>query len=780
MARSNDGTGAPLADSENKPLRHNPTLQDPETPFYDHAAGGWGSLRGVARIFGESSSSSRAIGILRKLNKPGGVMCSSCAWAKPADPQAFEFCENGAKSTLWELDTRRADADFFAKHTLSDLRQLHDHDLENTGRLTQPMRYDAASDHYFPVTWADAFAEIGAELRAINPKEAVFYASGHAGLEASYLYALFARAMGHQNLPQSSNMCHETTSVNLQTFIGTPVGTCTLEDFDHCDAIFFFGQNTGTNSPRFLHTLNAAVKRNCRIVTFNPVRERGLIEFVDPQNIVQMTVGAATQISEKYYQVRPGGDIAVIAGLMKCVLAAEDEAPGTVIDHAFIASDTTGFDQTAEAVRAYNWDDITRNAGLSQAMIQEAAGIYLSAKNIIGIYGMGLTQHVNGWLNLGMLCNLLLMGGNIGRLGAGISPVRGHSNVQGQRTVGVGEKSSHMPADKLRALFGIEPPNEEGLNAVHACDAILDGRVKAMIMLGGNLVRALPDSARMEKAWPGLRMTVNIATKLNRTHLTPGTVAFLLPCLGRTDVDIQQTGPQAVSMEDSLSHIYGSLGSATPPGPEVKSEAAIVAGIAKATLDPNPKLMWDDWTGNYDLIRDLISQTYPAMFTDFNDRLFVPGGFYKGNPARKREWKTESGKAQFTVPTTLSALGEEAALGTAVMTLVTLRSNDQFNTTIYGFSDRLRGLEGSREIVLINRDEMARFGLEDGQKVSLVCAIEDGINRRVDGLTVTAYDLPPGCIAGYYPELNPLVPLSYHEKYSQTPAYKGTPVKIVS
>lgn len=759
--------------------QHSATGHDTDTPMDKDAAGGWGSLRGVARIVDAANVSTRALSILAQLNKPKGVMCSSCAWAKPPDPHTFEFCENGAKATLWELDERRADPDFFDARSLTQLRTWHDHDLEKAGRLTTPMRYDPQADRYLPVSWEQAFEEIGRELKALDPKSAVFYASGHAGLEASYLYALFARAMGHQNLPQSSNMCHETTSVNLQTFIGTPVGTCTLEDFEHCDAIFFFGQNTGTNSPRFLHNLKRAVERGCRIVTFNPLRERGSQEFVDPQNIAQMTFGASTQISEKYYQVRPGGDIAVLAGLMKCVLDAENRNPGTVLDQPFIDSETIGFEQTVQAVSTASWDDIERHSGLSRAMIEEAAEIYIGAEKTIGIYGMGLTQHVNGWLNLGMLCNLLLMRGNMGRLGAGISPVRGHSNVQGQRTVGIGEKSAHMPADKLRALFDFEPPQDEGMNAVHACEGILDGRVKAMVSLGGNLLRALPDRERMEQAWPSLRLTVHIATKLNRSHLVPGEVCYLLPCLGRTDEDIQETGPQAVSMEDSLSHIYGSIGQAEPPAPEVKSETAIVAGLAKATLPVNPKLSWDAWTGNYDLIRDLIAATYPDMFARFNDRLFEPGGFYRGNPARERRWETDSGKAQFTVPTTLSALGEPPA-GADVMTLVTLRSNDQFNTTIYGFSDRLRGLEGSREVVLINRDEMGRLGLEEGQKVALVCAIDDGVLRRVGGLTVTAYDLPPGCVAGYYPELNPLVPLGYHEKNSQTPAYKGAPVRIVA
>ncbi len=766
-------------DDTNSPDDHPATTQDPDTPYDKSPAGGWGSLKGVARIAGESHTSAVAAKILSTLNKPGGVMCSSCAWAKPAKPAKFEFCENGAKATMWELDRNRAGAEFFAKHPVGDLKGWHDHDLEKSGRLSEPLRYDPDQDRYLPVSWEDAFAEIGKELQGMAPEKAVFYASGHAGLEASYLYALFARAMGHQNLPQSSNMCHETTSVNLQTFIGTPVGTCTLEDFDHCDTIFFFGQNTGSNSPRFLHVLEAAVERGCRIVTFNPVRERGLIEFANPQSARQMTFGKPTQISEKYFQVRPGGDIAVMAGLMKCVLEAEDKAPGTVLDTEFIAQETTGFDETVDLVRDATWAEIETHSGLTEAMICEAAEIYLSSENAIGIYGMGLTQHVNGWLNLGMLCNLLLMRGNIGRFGCGISPVRGHSNVQGQRTVGVGEKSSHMPADKLKELFGIDAPTQEGLNAVHACEGILDGRVEAMISLGGNLVRALPDSARMEAAWPRLRLTVHVATKLNRSHLAPGQVSYILPCLGRTDRDIQATGPQAVSMEDSFSHIYGSLGGADAPSDDVRSELAIVAGMAKATLPASDRLDWDGWIDNYDLVRDLISQTFPDDFADFNERLMTPGGFYRGNPARERNWKTESGKAQFTPPTTLSALGEPPT-GAAVLTLITLRSNDQFNTTIYGFSDRLRGLKGSREVVLMNRAEMARLNLSEGQKVSIVTAIDEDVVRSVSDFAVTAYDLPDGCVAGYYPELNPLVPLSYHEKNSQTPAYKGTPVRIVA
>lgn len=774
-----------MSDLEDKHL-HTPESHDEDTPEYSGATGGWGSLKGIVSIYQNARSSPDALKILTGQNKAKGMMCTSCAWAKPANPHTLEFCENGAKATLWEATTQRVTPEFFGEHTVSSLREWHDHDLEAEGRLTHPMRYDAQSDRYVPVSWEEAFAGIGEKLAALDPKSAVFYSSGHAGLEASYLFALLARVYGNNNLPQSSNMCHETTSVNLKTFIGTPVGTCTLEDFDHCDAIFFFGQNTGSNSPRFLHKLKAAVDRGGKIVTFNPLREKGLLEFADPLNPVQMTVGSATRISEQYYQVRPGGDIAVLAGMMKYVFDAEEKNPGKVLDHEFIATQTSGFDEMAEAVKAMSWSDIEDHSGLSREMIESAAEVYVNAENVIGIYGMGITQHVNGWLSLGMLVNLLLLRGNIGRKGAGISPVRGHSNVQGQRTVGVCERtgSESVPIETLEKLYGFKVPREDGLNAVRAGEGILDGSVKAMVMLGGNLVRALPDRERLENAWPSLDLTVYIATKLNRSHLTPGKTSYLLPCLGRTDQDVQETGPQAVSMEDSLSNIYGSIGSARPPGEHVRSEVAIVCGIAKATLPgDNPRLKWDAWTADYGRVREMIEATYPDKFKDFNKRLFVPGGFYRGNPAHDRTWKTKTGKARFTTPDTLSALGGDDFVSRSAdgrMTLVTLRSNDQFNTTIYGFSDRLRGLEGSREVMLINREEMDRLGLRNGQPVTLASGIDDGVERRVSGLSVKAYDLPDGCVAGYYPELNVLVPLSYHEKNSQTPAFKGAPVRIIA
>ena len=655
-----------------------------------------------------------------------------------------------------------------------------DYDLEMQGRLTTPLRYDAATDHYVACGWEEAFAAIGADLKALDPKSVVFYASGKASLETSYLFGLFARMYGHNNLPDSSNMCHETTSVGLKKVIGSPVGTCLLEDFEHCDAIFYFGQNPGTNSPRFLHPLQEAVKRGCKIITFNPVREKGLERFINPQNPIEMLTGHGTDLSHMYLQVRPGGDIAAIMGLCKHVLAIDDArlAAGgpSALDRDFIAAHTAGFDGFAATARATEWSEIERVSGLKRADLERAADVYVAARRVIGVYGMGLTQHVHGTQSIGMLVNLLLLGGHIGRQGAGISPVRGHSNVQGQRTVGISEKPELVPLDKLADMFGFEPPREKGLTTVDACEAIRDGSVQGFVSLGGNFVRAIPERDAMEAAWTNQALTVYIATKLNRSHLVHGRTSYLLPCLARSEEDIQASGRQTVTIEDSFSHIYGSIGKRSPADAMLRSELSIVAGIAKATLPSHPKWRWDDWTGDYGLVRDLIAETYPAEFRDFSARMFQPGGFYRGNAAHERTWKTESGKAEFTHPDVISALGTGDAPGR--FHLITMRSNDQFNTTIYGFSDRLRGLEGSRMILLINPSDMLREGLTEGMEVTLVCDAGDDVHREVRGLTVTPFDLPDGCVGGYYPEMNVLVPLWYHDKESKTPASKGVPVRI--
>jgi len=752
-----------------------------KTVHYDGPAGGWGSVRGIARIFAKELSSPTVLDTLRRQNKPGGFMCVSCAWAKPADHHPFEFCENGAKATLWELTTRRCTPDFFAKHTVAELRGWKDHDLEQQGRLTHPLRYDRASDRYLPCSWDEAFAAIGRELKALDPKSVVFYTSGRASLETSYLYQLLARLYGNNNLPDSSNMCHETTSVGLKKVIGSPVGTSVYADFSTCDAMFFFGQNPGTNSPRLLHPLQQAVKRGCKIVTFNPVREKGLEAMINPQSPTEMLTRQETPISHQYHQVKVGGDIAAILGMCKHVFAKDDEAKldgRSVIDRDFIAQHTNGFDAFEQKVRDTSWTEIEGESGLDRASLEAAGQVYVDAERVLGIYGMGLTQQVGGFESIAMVINLLLLKGNIGREGTGICPVRGHSNVQGQRTVGISEKPELVPLDRLASMFGFDPPREEGFNTVAACEGIIDGSVRAFISLGGNFVRAIPDHDVMEKAWPKMRLTVQIATKLNRSHLVNGEVAYLLPCLGRSEEDAQRSGPQTVTMEDSLSCIHGSIGKHRPASSHLLSEIAIVAGMAKATLTPNPKVKWDEWCGDYAKIRDLIEETYPDQFHDFNKRLFTPGGFYRGNSARERIWKTESGKADFTVPDAMSAAGFEDREGR--YRLITLRSNDQFNTTIYGYSDRLRGIEGTRDVLLINPKEMQKLGLREGQVVGLQTDIEDGRERKVGGLKVLPFSLPDGCIAGYYPELNPLIPLSHHEKLSQTPAGKAVPVRILT
>ena len=759
--------------AENESLPHSPG-----------PAGGWGSLKGIAQTFGETWSSPGAVSALGKLNKPHGVMCVSCAWPKPAAYSAFEFCENGAKATLWELTSARCTPAFFqeAGHTVSEMRGWKDHDLEKTGRLTHPLRYDAAADRYCEVTWDRAFTEIGETLKRFEPNSSVFYASGHAGLEASYLYALLARRLGTNNLPQSSNMCHETTSVGLTKVIGSPVGTIVWDDLAQTDAFFFFGQNPGTNSPRFLHPLKAAKDRGAKIVTFNPIIEQGLVSFVDPQNLSEMLTGKATKISDQYHQLKAGGDVAAIMGICKCVVEADDHAKlagePAVIDHAFVQQHTIGFDTFIADCRSVGWTDIEQESGLSEIAIREAAAVYIAAQKVIGVYGMGLTQHTHGALNIAMLVNLLLLRGNIGRPGAGCCPVRGHSNVQGQRTVGIAEKAHLVPMEKLKDLFGFDPPTADGMNIVEAVEGLFAGKVRAFISLGGNLVRAVPDQARMEKAWAAQELTVMVSTKLNRSHLFPGTNAYILPCLGRMEVDQQAGGIQSVTTEDSFSMINGSTGHQPSVSDSVKSELAIITGIAKATLAPNDHLKWDAWTGDYGLVRDLIESTYPDDFRDFNQRMFEPGGFYRGNGAHERIWKTESGKAVFTAPGRLNAVGFKDARGR--YRLITLRSNDQFNTTIYGYSDRFRGIEGTRDVLMMNSDDIAEAGLTDGQIVRLHTDVDDGQRRELGGLRLTAYKIPRGTVASYYPECNVLVPIGHHDQLSKTPASKSVPVRITA
>ncbi|WPB59035.1 FdhF/YdeP family oxidoreductase [Xylophilus sp. GOD-11R] len=749
---------------------------------YDAPAGGWGSVKSLGVTVARFGSYDALPG-LRHQNKPDGYACVSCAWGRPQKSHLAEFCENGAKATFSELTSARVGADFFAAHTLTELRTWPDMELEKLGRLTEPLRYDAASDRYLPVAWDDAFAAIGTELKALAPQSVVFYASGRASLETSYLYQLLARLYGNNNLPDSSNMCHETTSVALQKTIGQGVGTVHVADFEHTDCIFFFGQNVGSNSPRMLHQLQEARERGIPIVVFNPLRERGLVEFKNPQSPVQMLGGPATEISTHYHQVRPGGDIAALMGLCKTLFEFDDQARDLglppVLDRAFIEAHTHGFEAFEASVRGSDWSEIEAQSGLTRAALESAARIYANANAVIAVYGMGLTQHKRGMDNVTTLLNFLLLRGNIGKSGAGICPVRGHSNVQGQRTVGISEKPSLVPLDKLADQFGFEPPRDEGLSTVDACAGVIDGSVRAFVSLGGNFLRAVPDHYRMEPAWSRLRLTVQIATKLNRSHLLSGTVGYLLPCLGRIERDEQRGVLQTLSTEDSTGWMHASRGHHAPASAQLLSEARIVAGIAKATLAPNPQVDWDGWCDDYGRVRDQIAITYPEIFHDFNRRLAAPGGFARPLPARERMWKTPSAKAEFTVPQALDAAFAGDG-GADVLRLVTLRSNDQFNTTIYGLSDRFRGVEGTRRIVFMHPADIAWLGLHDGQDIGLASACGDDFVREVHGLRVVPYDIPRGSIGGYYPECNPLVPLWQHADESKVPAAKSVPVRVVA
>jgi molybdopterin-dependent oxidoreductase alpha subunit len=761
-------------------------LKIPEYKPYGLPAGGWGSARSVGNILRREGVLASAPVALTRHNKVDGYQCNSCAWVKPASPLPLEYCENGVKAVAWELTANRCTPAFFAEHTVTELRERDEYNLEQPGRLTHPLRYDAATDKYVPVSWGHAMDEIARELRAVEDRKkgTVFYSSGRLSNEASYLYQLFARAYGNNNLPDSSNMCHETTSVALPLSIGQAVGSVDLADFAKTDCIMFFGQNPGSNSPRMLHPLQEASRRGVPIITYNPLRERGLERFLNPQSPTEMLSGKATRISSQYHQVKTGGDLAALTGICKAVLAMHDEAVAAggepVLDEAFIAEHTHGFDQFADWARAQDWDELERRSGLHRADMEATALVYGRSKAAIAVYGMGLTQHQAGVETIRLLLNLLLMRGNIGREGAGICPVRGHSNVQGQRTMGVTEKPELFPLDRLGAQFGFEPPREPGYNTVETCEAVLRGDVKAFVMLGGNFVRAIPDHGQMEPAWRTLRLTVNVITKLNRSALLPGEISYILPVIGRLEIDETTAGPQVLSMEDTSGCVHGNRGLRTPASPHLISEMRLICELAQRTLDPNPKMRWDAYMQDYAEIRREIGETLPDTFWDYEHRMWEPGGFQRPLPAKKREWHTDTGRANFVTPTALEEDLDMPAVGHDVLRLMTLRSNDQFNTTVYGYDDRFRGINNTRKVVLMNRSDIDRRGLKVGQAVTLRTVADDGVDRHLSGLLVVAYDIPIGCIGGYYPECNVLMPVWHYAAGSMTPAAKSIPVTIHS
>lgn len=749
----------------------------PRYETYDQPAGGWGAAKATAKALLEQSVIGKGSRALLSMNKPGGFKCPSCAFPDPDREKTLEFCENGAKALAVEATKKRVTRAFFEQHTVMELMTQSDYWLEEQGRLTEPMRYDAAMDRYVPVTWDDAYEMIGRHLRALkDPNEAEFYTSGRTSNEAAFLYSIFVRAYGTNNFPDCSNMCHEPTSRGLPHAIGIGKGTIVMSDFDKAEAIFIFGQNTGTNSPRMMSNLVHARKRNVPIVVVNPMPERALIRFTEPQDPVKMATFGSTAIASEFVHIRIGGDLALVKGMIKVLL--EREASGeTVLDQEFIAEHTHGFEAWRDEVLSCTWKDITRVSGISEEQIRRVAEIYARSKATVLCFGMGITQHQQGSRMIQQLAALLMLRGNFGKPGAGIAPIRGHSNVQGDRTVGIDEKPTQAYLDRVRDTFNFEPPREQGHHVVESVEAMIDGRAKVFIGMGGNFIHAIPDTVIAYEAMSRLELTVGIATKLNRGHIVHGKDALILPVIARSEIDRTSVGEQFVTIEDAMSNVTSSRGVLEPASPNLRAEVEIVCRIARATL-PDSDIPWESYIEDYDLIREKIAQVYPEIYEDFLNKIKDPKGFHLDIPPRRRVWKTSTGKANFL---TIPGLAVDSDVADPdMLRLSTIRSHDQYNTTIYSNSDRYRGVYNDRMVLFLNATEREERGLKKHARVALETISRDGVRRRVEGLTVLDYPMPRGSVAGYYPELNPLLPLSHFDDISGTPAAKSIPVRIVA
>ena len=753
---------------------------------YRGAAGGWGALRSVAQAWIGSDNALKNIRALLKTNQNGGLDCPGCAWGDSPESGMVKFCENGAKAVNWEATKRRVDAAFFARHSVTSLLQQSDYWLEYQGRLTEPMSYDPTTDRYQPISWEAAFALIARHLKNLeSPDQAEFYTSGRASNEAAFLYQLFVRAYGTNNFPDCSNMCHEASGVALGQSVGVGKGTVTFDDFEHAEAIFVWGQNPGTNHPRMLEPLREAVKRGAQVVCINPLKERGLERFQHPQHPLEMLTNGDRPTNTAYFRPALGGDMAVLRGMAKYLLQWEREAQASgapaVFDHAFIAQHSAGVDDYLATVEATPWEQIEPQSGLSLAEIEQAAQMYRKAGKVIMCWAMGITQHRHSVATIQEIANLMLLRGNLGVPGAGLCPVRGHSNVQGDRTMGINERPPMALLDALEKRFGFKVPRHNGHNTVEAIGAMLAGQAKVFIGLGGNFAQATPDTERTAQALRNCALTVQISTKLNRSHLIHGKDALILPCLGRTDIDLQAEGAQAVTVEDSFSMVHASNGQLQPLSRQMRSEPAVIAGIAAATLGAQP-VNWHWLVADYARIRELISQTIPG-FEDFNQRLARPGGFYLGNSASQRQWNTASGKANFKANALPDDLLHECVRASGQLPdliMQSMRSHDQYNTTIYGLDDRYRGVKGQRDVLFANEADIIRLGFRPGQKVDIVSLWSDERERRVKGFTLLAFDIPAGQAAAYYPEVNPLVPLESVGDDSHTPTSKFIAIKLLA
>jgi len=751
--------------------------KQPRYKAYDHPAGGWGAAAATAKVLLEQSVVTKGSRALLAMNQPGGFKCPSCAFPDADCKKTLEFCENGAKALAHEATKFRVTREFFARYTVAELMEKSDYWLEMQGRLTEPMRYDAASDTYVPCSWDEAFALIGKHLRALDtPHEAEFYTSGRTPNEAAFLYSIFVRQFGTNNFPDCSNMCHEPTSRGLPPAIGVGKGTVVLEDFEHAEAIFVIGHNTGTNAPRMMTNLVEARKRGVPIVAVNPMPERALIRFTEPQDLVQMATFGSTPIASEFVHIRIGGDLALLKGMMKVMFEREEKGE-TILDHDFLRQHTAGMEAVRDEVMALDWVDIVAASGIEEAQIRRCAEIYIRSKATIICYGMGLTQHQQGSRLLQQVAGLLLLKGNYGKPGAGISPIRGHSNVQGDRTVGIDERPTQAYLDRVRDVFGFEPPRGYGHHTVESVEAMLDGTAKVFIGMGGNFVRAVPDTDIAYAAMRKLSLSVGIATKLNRGHLVHGRDALILPVIARSERIETARGEQFVTIEDSMSNVTASRGVLAPASPDLKPEVEIVCRMAMAAL-PDSQIPWESYIDDYDLIRDKIAAVYPEIYADFSERIKEPRGFHLDVAPRRLVWPTPNGKANFLPLPGLDV--NDRVDDPAMLRLATVRSHDQFNTTIYSYNDRYRGVYNDRMILFMNKEDRIARGLETGARIALETISGEGMRRRVDALTVIDYPMPRGAVAGYYPELNPLLPLDYYDRMSGTPATKSIPVRVVA
>jgi molybdopterin-dependent oxidoreductase alpha subunit len=720
----------------------------------------------------------RGVTELLKINQKTGFDCQSCAWPSPDDHRSVaEFCENGAKALADEAMTKRITRDFFARHSVADLAARSDHWLNAQGRLTEPMVLREGATHYEPITWADAFALLANELRALaSPDEATFYTSGRTSNEAAFLYQLFVRRYGTNNLPDCSNMCHESSGYALRETLGVGKGTVTLHDFDQAEAIFIVGQNPGTNHPRMLSSLERAKQNGCKIVSINPLPETGNFRFKNPQHFmnpikaVTTILGPGTHFSDAWLPVRLAGDAAVFQGIAKEMLEAEARRPGTVLNRKFIEEHTVNFNIYKAQIEASSWDDITHISGLTREQIKQAADIAMNAKKIIACWAMGLTQQPEAVATIQEVVNFLLLGGNVGRPGAGACPVRGHSNVQGDRTMGIWEKMDEKFHAALDKEFDFQSPRQHGYDTVQTIKAMHDGRVKIFFGMGGNFLSATPDTEYVAEAFRRCRLTAHVSTKLNRGHLIKGKQALILPCLGRTEVDRQTQGPQFVTVEDSMGIINPSRGNLAPTSEHLKSEVAIVCGLARAVLGPQDKVDWEGLQGDYSHIRDHIEHVIPG-FSSFNERI-AEGPFYLPNAARDGTFNTASGKAVFTAHRLINHDLPEGQFA-----LMTMRSHDQFNTTIYGLDDRYRGVYNGRRVVYLNEADVTELGLTQGQIVDLTSHFH-GETRTAEHFMVVPYSIPRKCAAAYFPEANVLVHLKAATPTSCTPISKFIAVTI--